>query len=208
MFKLLAGVIVGMGALLHGVFGGGGHDGSSTEDGDRNRDHGPHQFMGSSTEPRMHNGSTTESRMEDSASTSDAQHLRMERIFGTVSAVNGNILSVSVERRATSSDATTTIIFSVDASAARIFKGSAPNTSGEFMGTTTATIADIVVGDKVGVQGEINGASITARFIVDGVVPTMRASQRGRDNRTGNMSGRHGRFERSNPRTGSTTHDR
>lgn len=86
-------------------------------------------------------------------------------IFGTVSAVNGDTLTVtSVERirpEATVS-ATSSVVYTVDASNAKIYKGSA---------TTTVSVSDIATGDTVMVQGTISGTNIIATVIRDGVFP-------------------------------------
>jgi hypothetical protein len=95
-------------------------------------------------------------------------------IFGTVSAVNGDTLTVTShayarpphpmpEQPATNMpmiQATTT--YTVDATNAKIYKGSA---------TTTVSVSDIAVNDTVVVQGTVSGTSITATVIRDGVVP-------------------------------------
>ena len=81
-------------------------------------------------------------------------------IFGTVSAINGTMLTV--DGRNASSTATTT--YSVDASSAKILKGSA---------TSTISVSAITVGDKVTVQGTVTGTSVVAKLIVDGLPPRM-----------------------------------
>lgn len=94
-------------------------------------------------------------------------------IFGTVSAVSGNSLTVTANARparpmpeqptvgTTAAVATTT--YTVDATNAKIYKGSA---------TTTVSVSGIAVGDTVVVQGTVSGTSITATVIRDGAIPT------------------------------------
>jgi hypothetical protein len=95
-------------------------------------------------------------------------------VFGTVSAVNGDSLTVvsggrperpmpmsqQVASGSPMTFATTT--YTVDATNAKIYKGSA---------TTTVSVSDIMVGDTVIVQGAVSGTSVVATVIRDGVVP-------------------------------------
>ncbi len=75
-------------------------------------------------------------------------------VTGTVSAVNGNTVTV------TGKDGTT---YTVDASSAKVSK------------TVELNVSDIKVGDTVGVQGKVSGTSVTAEHIMDGVPPTPQA---------------------------------
>ncbi len=68
-------------------------------------------------------------------------------VAGTVSTVSGNTLTVT-----TSSNVT----YTVDATSAKIFQGQ-----------STTTLSNVVVGDKVVVQGTVNGASVTATIVID-----------------------------------------
>lgn len=100
--------------------------------------------------------------------------MKGDRIFGTVSAVNGNTLTVNGTMRMmrwspwkkgkvdASSSSTAQIVYTVDASNAKIYKGSA---------TTTVTVADIAIGDTVVVQGTVSGTAVTAIVIRDGAFP-------------------------------------
>ena len=93
-------------------------------------------------------------------------------IFGTVSAVNGNSLTVTsgarpsrpMPEQATGATpaAVATTTYTVDATNAKIYKGSA---------TTTVSVSDIAIGDTVMVQGTVSGTSVTATVIRDGAVP-------------------------------------
>lgn len=76
-------------------------------------------------------------------------------VFGTVSAVTGNTITV-INKRLMPGNATTTYI--VDATNARITKAG-----------TTSTISVISVGDIVVVQGTINGTNVTATVVIDGM---------------------------------------
>jgi len=96
-------------------------------------------------------------------------------IVGTVNAVSGTSLTVTAVTRAarptpesaappkalgTGSEATTTVTYTVDASNAKIYKGSA---------TTTVSISSIATGDTVMVQGTVTGTNVAATVIRDGV---------------------------------------
>jgi len=93
-------------------------------------------------------------------------------IFGTVSAINGDTLTVAASARpmrpmpeqatSTPAPATTQTVYSVDASGAKIYKGSA---------TTTVSVSAIATGDTVMVQGTVSGTSVTATVVRDGVMP-------------------------------------
>ena len=71
---------------------------------------------------------------------------------GNVSAINGATLTVTTKSNVT---------YTVDASNAKILAGQ----------NATATIANIVVGDSVVVQGAVNGTNVTATTIIDRVKP-------------------------------------
>ncbi|HUC31086.1 MAG TPA: DUF5666 domain-containing protein [Candidatus Paceibacterota bacterium] len=89
-------------------------------------------------------------------------------VFGTVSAVNGTTLTVTSKPRpvpmrmasSTSAAAPASIVYTVDASNATIYKGSA---------TTTVSIASVAVGDAVMVQGTVSGTNVAATVIRDGI---------------------------------------
>jgi hypothetical protein len=98
----------------------------------------------------------------------------MAGVFGTVTAVdvngNANMLTVTSAARsnprpmpemASTTPVTTTapIVYTVDATNAKIYKGSA---------TTTVSVASIAQGDTVIVQGTTSGTNITATVIRDG----------------------------------------
>lgn len=76
--------------------------------------------------------------------------MHMPGIGGTVSAVNGNTITV------TGRDGKT---YSVDAGSATITKDE------------TVTVSDIKVGDTVGAMGTVNGTAVTATVIHDGKMP-------------------------------------
>ena len=80
---------------------------------------------------------------------------------GTVTAINGNTLTVTDKRSGT--------VYSVDASSATIEKFSAPAAGSTTRPTpTTVTVSAITVGDNVMVQGTVSGTTITATKITDG----------------------------------------
>ena len=76
-------------------------------------------------------------------------------IFGTVSATNGNSISVAAKAapNATSASPTT---YTVDATNAKIYKGSP---------TSTVSVSSIAVGDSIMVQGTVTGTSVVATVI-------------------------------------------
>ena len=78
-------------------------------------------------------------------------------VSGTVDAMDGT--TITVDGRQGTSTATTT--YSVDASNAKVIKGSA---------TTTASVSDISVGDHVIIRGTVSGTSVTATTVIDGVM--------------------------------------
>jgi hypothetical protein len=75
-------------------------------------------------------------------------------VFGTVSSISGNIITVTSKQ---SSDTTAT--YTVDATSATITKDNA-----------TGTIASIVVGDTIMAQGTLTGTNLVATTIRDGVM--------------------------------------
>jgi hypothetical protein len=91
-------------------------------------------------------------------------------IFGTVSAISGNTLTVTSGARpvrpvpmhgsTTTAVAAAPTVYTVDASNAKIYKGSA---------TTTVSVSSIATGDTVMVEGTISGANVAATVIRDGV---------------------------------------
>jgi hypothetical protein len=69
-------------------------------------------------------------------------------IGGTVSAVSGNTITVTTAQGG--------VTYSVDVTNATIKKGD-----------TTGSVSSIAVGDKVVVQGTVNGSSVTASSVID-----------------------------------------
>jgi hypothetical protein len=86
-------------------------------------------------------------------------------VFGTVSSVNGNILTVASKQRskpvsgATTAPTTSPITYTVDATNAKITKN---NVAG--------TISSIVVGDTIIAQGTLTGTNLVATTIRDGAM--------------------------------------
>ena len=78
-------------------------------------------------------------------------------VFGTVSAVSGDTLTIISKGFGANATATT---YTVDATNATVTKGN-----------TTSTVGAIQVGDTVMVQGTVSGTSVTATTIRDGVMP-------------------------------------
>jgi hypothetical protein len=90
-------------------------------------------------------------------------------VFGTVSAVNGNTITVT-GKQGFGANATSTT-FTVDATNAKIMKN---NTAG--------TISSIVVGDTIAVQGTINGTNVVATTIRDGLMNRKMTGVNGKTN--------------------------
>jgi hypothetical protein len=84
---------------------------------------------------------------------------RAPGIFGSVTAVNGTTLTVTGRGFASSTAQT---VYTVDATNATVVKDRA-----------TSTVSAIVVGDNVMVAGTINGTSVAATKIFDGVMGMM-----------------------------------
>ncbi|MFA6254363.1 MAG: DUF5666 domain-containing protein [Candidatus Paceibacterota bacterium] len=99
-------------------------------------------------------------------------------VFGVISAVSGNTLTLTGRLgpgRAGPGTSTSAKVFTVDVTNAKIIKNNA-----------TSSIAGIVVGDTVMVQGTVSGANITATIIRAGV---MRGpGQGGEDGRLGSST--------------------
>lgn len=82
-------------------------------------------------------------------------------IFGTVTAVNGNTITISskIPQKTGSTVNATTTTYTVDASNAKITKNN-----------TTGTISSIAVNDIIIVEGTISGTNVTATAIRDGFI--------------------------------------
>ena len=83
-------------------------------------------------------------------------------VIGTVSAINSNTLTVTAKNwmrsRSTTAAPTTVTTYTVDATNATVTKNGA-----------TTTLSAILIGDTVQVQGTVNGSTVTATAIRDGV---------------------------------------
>jgi len=95
---------------------------------------------------------------------------RIPGVFGTVSVINGNTLTVTSKGFGQN---TTTVTYTVDATNAKVTKNG-----------IASSISGIVVGDNVSVQGTVSGTSVTATVIRDGNM--------GRSNMMGQRSGIYG----------------
>jgi hypothetical protein len=111
--------------------------------------------MGSTTRHREMMGSSTPGDKHDGMMGSTTPKMMGIGIMGKVVTISGTTLTVT--GRGAKDTATTT--YTVDASAARIIKGK----------TASSTVADIAVGDRVMVGGQISGTSVTAKIIIDGL---------------------------------------
>jgi Domain of unknown function (DUF5666) len=83
--------------------------------------------------------------------------MHLPGVFGSVTAINGTTLSVQSIQFSTSTQATSSVTYSVDASNATVIKDNA-----------TSTVSAIDVGDTVAVRGTVSGDSVTATNIFDG----------------------------------------
>jgi hypothetical protein len=89
-------------------------------------------------------------------------------IFGTVSAVSGNTITLSGRTGFASSTSATT--FTIDATNAKVEKNNA-----------TSSVSSIAIGDTLLVQGKVTGTTIAATNIRDGVMPMGRGMMGGRN---------------------------
>lgn len=108
---------------------------------------------------QMHREEKKDERKEDRQERREdriADHMRGSAILGVVTSVSGNTLLVD-GKMGTGTASTT---FTVDATNAKIFKDKA-----------TTTVSAIVAGDKVLIEGAVNGTSVSANVIFDGKFP-------------------------------------
>ena len=108
---------------------------------------------------------------------------RAPGVFGTVSAISGSTLTVTATqppmRPQTGTTQPSAVTYSVDASTATVMKDQA-----------TSTLSAIVVGDTVMVQGTINGSSVSATLIRDGVAQGRGMGMMNRGEDLGDIRGR------------------
>lgn len=101
--------------------------------------------------------------------------MRQPGVFGTVTAINGNIISVSGKLlksgTSTSNSTSTNVIYAVDATNAKIIKNNA-----------TSSISSVLVNDTVRVQGTVSGTNVSATIIHDGAIMNGRMGDVGRKN--------------------------
>lgn len=97
----------------------------------------------------------------------------MPGVFGTVSAINGDILTLTSKGFGSGTTAVAKT-YTVDATNATVFKNSA-----------TSTLSAVAVGDMVMAAGTLNGTSLTATSIRDGFAGGMGGSQGGKGIRPG-----------------------
>jgi hypothetical protein len=88
--------------------------------------------------------------------------MRKPGVFGTVSAISGNTLTISSKQffglKLGAKPSTNTSVYTVDASNATIMKNN-----------STSTISSVAVGDMIMAQGTINGTNVSATVIRDGM---------------------------------------
>jgi len=109
----------------------------------------------------MQTHAASSSTATSSAGQTGKQHMQraMPAAAGSVTAINGNTITVSDKRTGTS--------YSVDASSAAIQKFTPPAAGAKPAAPTTITVSGIAVGDNVTVQGTVSGTNITATKIMD-----------------------------------------
>src|ERR1035437_542547 len=98
-------------------------------------------------------------------------------VFGTVSAVSGNIITLTGKQGFGTSVATTPTTFMVDATNAKIMKNN-----------VLGTITSILVGDTIMAQGTLTGTNLIATMIRDGQIG--KGMIRGGPNGNGKQSGK------------------
>lgn len=97
------------------------------------------------------------------ASAKDGFQHQKPAAVGKVTAVSGTTITLTDERSGTT--------YTVDAASATVKKHEAPTQGSAPTAPTTISVSDIVVGDMIAVQGTVNGSSITATKIDDGMMP-------------------------------------
>lgn len=116
-------------------------------------------FAAENDRPQMMNRSE---RGDDNRGLARGQGQAMRPVVvGTVSSVSGNTITVSGRKGFGTS--TAAVVYTVDATNAKIMKGNA-----------TSTVSSISVGDVIIVQGTLSGTSVTATVIRDGMMPGKR----------------------------------
>lgn len=93
-------------------------------------------------------------------------------IFGTVTAINGNSITITEKLRPNSD--TTTLTYTIDATNAKIMKNG-----------TAGTIASILVGDVISAQGVLTGTNLVATNIRDGFAGARSSGNEGEMNKKG-----------------------
>ena len=97
-------------------------------------------------------------------------------VGGNVTAITGNSLTVTNKSNVT---------YTIDATSAKVTKP----------GVTSATLANVTIGDRVVVQGTVNGNSITASTIVDqGIAPSVLSNESASTSPAGETEHRSGGF--------------
>ena len=105
---------------------------------------GGERAQGTSTNP---NGNWKGNTKGNMASTTPVIGNGQPVIAGTVSAISGSSITITT---------TSNVTYTVDASSAKFLKGN-----------DSSTLASIVVGDKLMIQGTVSGNSVTASTIID-----------------------------------------
>jgi hypothetical protein len=96
-----------------------------------------------------------------SASTTNHDHGTPPAAVGTVSSVDGDMITLV--------DKKNSVTYTVDATNATITKSTKSTTADTKPTTTTITVSQVAVGDMLAVQGTVSGNNITATSIRDGM---------------------------------------
>ncbi len=103
----------------------------------------------------------------------EGKGMRVPGVFGIVSAINGN--SITVNSKMGPNGVATT--YTVDATNATVMKNK-----------TTATVSGIAVGDTIMAQGTISGANVVAKTIRDGIPQRGQGQEKGQGQELGQGS--------------------
>lgn len=117
-------------------------------------------------------GSMMRNRGGEGIGKGGAREMMKPGVFGTVSAISGNTITV-ISKKSLETNAVTTT-FTIDATNAKITKNN-----------VVGTIASILVGDTVAIQGTITGTNVVATNIRDGAMMPGRGGNSENSNKPG-----------------------
>lgn len=105
--------------------------------------------------------SATSAATSQNANPQNGQERQKPAAVGQVTAINGSTITLT--------DKMSNTTYTVDASSAKLYTHSAPSAAGQKPTQTAISVADVKVGDTLMVQGTVNGSTITATTINDGL---------------------------------------